>query len=82
VLRGRLPARLIALFKILLGYMQQDTIYSLAGVPFMSLVDSGCPSDVQGLVTIQVRDIPRELTIVDIWTILGLASLIPETDRR
>ena len=31
VLRGRLPARLIAFFKIRLGYMQQDKVYRLAG---------------------------------------------------
>jgi len=30
-LKGRLPARLIALFKIPSGYMQQDTVYRLAG---------------------------------------------------
>jgi len=38
-LRGRIRARLIALFKIRRGYMQQDTVYLLAGVQFMSLVD-------------------------------------------
>jgi len=81
-LRGRLPARLIALFKIQLGYMQQDTVYYLAGVEFISLVDSGRPSDVHGLVTVQLRDVTRELTIEDIGTILGLAHLIPATDRR
>jgi len=81
-LRGRLPARLITLFKIRSGYMLQDTVYSLARVEFMSLVDSGRPSDVHGLVTVQLRDVIRELTIVDIGTILGLAHLIPETDRR
>jgi len=81
-LRGRLPAWLIALFKIQLGYMQQDTVYCLAGVQFMSLVDSRRPSDVHGLVTVQLRDVPRELTIEDIGTILGLAHLILATDRR
>jgi len=80
-LRGRLPARLIALFKVRSGYRQQDTVYPLAGVQFMSLVDSGRPSDVHGLVTIQLRDLTRELTIVDIGTIIGLAHLIPETER-
>ena len=48
----------------------------------MSLVDSGRPSDVQSLLTVQLRDNTRELTIVDIGTIIGLAHLIPETDRR
>jgi hypothetical protein len=81
-LRGRLPARLMALFKIRSGYMQQDTVYRLAGVQFMSLVDSGRPSDVHRLVTVQLRDITPELTIVDIGTIIGLAHLIPETERR
>ena len=81
-LRGGLPARLIALFNIRLGYMQQDTVYHLAGVKFMSLVDSGRPSDVHGLVTVQLRDVTRELKIVDIGTIIGLAHLIPETERR
>jgi len=59
--------------------MQQDTVYRLAGVQFMTLLDSGRPSDVHGLVTVQLRDITRELTIVDIGTIIGLAHLIPET---
>jgi len=81
-LRGRLPARLIARFKIRSGYMQHDTVYHLAGVQFMSLVDSGRPSDVPGLVTVQLRDVTRELTIVDIGTIIGLAHLIPKTERR
>jgi len=81
-LRGRLPARVIALFKIRSGYMQQDTVYRLAEVQFMSLVDSGRPSDIHGLVTVQLRDVTRELTIVHIGTIIGLAHLIPETERR
>jgi len=81
-LRGRLPARLIALFTIRSGYMQQDTVYRLARVQFMSLVDSERPSDVHGLVTVQLRDVTRELTIVNIGTILGLVHLIPETERR
>jgi len=80
-LMGRLPARLIALFKIPSGYMPQDTVYRLPGVQFMSLVGSGRPSDVHGLVTIQLREVPRELTIVDIGTIIGLAHLIPQTER-
>ena len=81
-LRGRLPARLIALFKMRSGYMQQDTVYHLAGVQFMSVVDSGRPSDVHGLATIQLRDVTRELTIVDIGTMIGLAYLIQETVWR
>ena len=62
--------------------MQQDKVYCLAGFQFMSLVDSGRPSDIHGLVTVQLRDVTRELTIVDIGTIIGLAHLIPETERR
>ena len=81
-LRGRLPARLIALFKIRSGYMQPNTVYRLAGVQFMSLIDSGQPSDVHGLVTVQLSDVTRALTIVDIGTIIGLAHLIPEGERR
>jgi len=81
-LRGRLPARLIALFKIWSGNMQQDTVYRLAGVQFMSLVDSGRPSDIHGLVTVQLRDVTQELTIVNLGMIIGLAHLIPETERR
>jgi len=48
----------------------------------MSLVDSGPPSDVHSLVTVQLRDVTRELTVVNIGTILGVAHLIPETERR
>jgi len=48
----------------------------------MSLVDSGRPLDIHGLVTVQLRDVTRQLTIVDIGTILGLTHLIPETERR
>jgi len=40
-LRGGLPGRLIALVKIRSGHMQRDTVYHLAGVEFMSLVDFG-----------------------------------------
>jgi len=48
----------------------------------MSLMDSRRPSDVHGLVTVHLRDVTRELTIVDIGTIIGLAHLILETERR
>jgi len=48
----------------------------------MSLVDSGRPSHVHGVVTIQLRELTRQLTIVDIWAIIGLAHLIPDTERR
>ena len=46
------PGRLIDLFKIPSADMQQDTVYRLTGVQFMSLVDSGQPSDVPGLRTV------------------------------
>ena len=48
----------------------------------LSAVNARCPSDVHGLVTVQQREEARELTIVDIGTILGQAHLIPEVDRR
>ena len=54
----------------------------LAGVQFLSIIDSGRPSDTHALVTVQLRDVTQELTIVDIGTILGLAHLIQEIDRR
>jgi len=61
--------------------MPQDTVSRLARVQFMSLVDSGRPSDIPILVTFQLRDVTAELTIVDIVTIVGLGNLIPETER-
>ena len=79
-LRGCLPAKLLALFKI--RNTHQDTVCRLAGVQLMGVVNSGRPSDVHGLVAVHLRDDSRELTIVDIGTSLGLAHLIPETDRR
>ena len=81
-LRGRLPARLRALFKIRSGYMQQDMVNRLARVQFMSLVDSGRPSDGHGLGTVHLRDVTRKLRIVDIGTIIVLAHLKPETELR
>ena len=80
-LRGRLPARLVALFKIR-HHTNHDTVHRLAAVQYMSVVNHGCPSDVHGLVTVQLSDTAQEFTIIDIGTILGLAHLIPETDRR
>ena len=78
-LRGHLPAKLLALFKI--RNTHQDTVWRLAGVRLMGVVNSGRPSEVRGLVTVHLRDDSRELTIVDIGMILGLAHLIPETDQ-
>jgi len=48
----------------------------------LSPVNSGRPSDIQTLVTVQPREDAREFTLVDIGTILSLAHLIPEGDRR
>ena len=81
-LRGCLAARRIALFKIRWGNMPHDMVYCLAGVEFMSLVDSRRPSDVHGQLTIQCTDVTPELKIVDIRMIIALAHLIRETDRR
>jgi len=46
----------------------------------MSVVNQGGPSDLHGLVTVQLSDFTRKFTIVDIRTILSLAHLILETD--
>ena len=54
----------------------------LAGVQFVSAVNSGRISDVHSLVTVQMKEDAHEFTVVDIGTILGLAHLIPEGDRR
>jgi len=48
----------------------------------LSPVNAGRPSDIQSLVTVQLREDAREFTLVDTGTILGLAHLIPEGDRR
>jgi len=79
--RDRLPAKLVALFKIR-DYRCEDRVRRLAGVQFVSAVNSGRISDVHSLVTDQMKEDAREFTIVDIGTILGLAHLIPEGDRR
>lgn len=80
-LRGRLPAKLLALFKIR-NPTCDGTVRRLASVQMLSPVNSGRVSDVHGLVTVQQREDAREFTIVDVGTILGLAHLIPEADRR
>jgi len=79
-LRGRLPAKLVALFKI--RDCSQDTVRRFAGVQMLTPVNSGQPSDIHSLVTVQLREDAQEFTLVDIGTILGLAHLIPEGDRR
>jgi len=47
----------------------------------LSAVNLGFPSDIHGLVTVQIRQDAREFTIVDVETIQGLAHLIPEGER-
>jgi len=54
----------------------------LAGVRSVSAVNSGRISDVHSLVTVQMKKDAREFTVVDIGTILGLAHLISDGDRR
>ena len=80
-LRGRLPAKLVALLKIR-DPRSKDTVSRVACVHLLTPVNSGRLSDLHGLVTVQMREDTRGFTIVDICTILGLAHLIPEEDRR
>jgi len=80
-LRGSLPAKLVALFKIR-DYRCEDRVRRLAGIQFVSAVNSGRISDIHSLVIVQMKEDAREFTVVDIGTILGLAHLIPEGDRR
>jgi len=80
-LRGRLPAKLVALLKLRV-YLSDDTVRRVAGVQMLTPVNSGRLSDQHGLVTVQMRQDARGFTIVDIGTILGLAHLIQEEDRR
>jgi len=79
-LRGRLPAKLVALFKIR-DYRSNDTVRRVAGVQMLTPVNSGRLSNQHGLVTVQMREDARGFTIVDIETILGLVHLIQEEDR-
>jgi len=80
-LRGRLPAKLVALLKIR-DYRSDDTVRQVAGVQMLTLVNSGRLSDQHGLVTVQMREDARGFTIVDTGTILGVMHLIQEEDRR
>ena len=77
-LRGHLLAKLVALFKI--QDSRQDTVRPLARVTVLSQVNSGWPSDLYSLIMVQVREVAREFSTLDIGTILGLAHLIPEAD--
>ena len=78
-LRGCLPAKLLVVFKIR-NPTGDGGIRRLASVLMLSPVNSGRASDVHGLVTVQQWEDPREFTIVDVGTMLGLAHLIPEAD--
>jgi len=80
-LRGRLPAKLVAIFKIR-DYRCEDRVRRLAGIQFVSALNSGWISDVHSLVTVQMKEDAREFTVVEIGTILGLAHLIPAGDWR
>jgi len=80
-LRGCLPAKLVALLKIR-DPRFEDTVRPVAGVQLLTPVNSGHLSDLHRWVTVQMRENHRGFTIVDIGTILGVAHLIPEEDRR
>ena len=81
VLRGHLPAKLLAVFKIR-NPTCNGRVRRLACIEMLSTVNSGSASDIHALVTVQQRKDAREFTIFDVGTILGLAHLIPEADRR
>jgi len=80
-LRGRLPAKLVALFKIR-DYTCENAVRQVTAVRMLSAVNSGFPSDIHGLVTVQMREDAREVTIVDVGTIHGLAHVIPPGEHR
>ena len=80
-LRGRLPAKLVALVKIR-DSTCENTVLRVAAVQMLSEVNLGLLSDIHGLVTVHIREDSREFTIVDIGTILGLVHQIPEGERR
>ena len=80
-LRGCLPVKIVGLF-IIKDYRCKDRVRHLAGIQFVSAVNSGRISDVHSLVTVQMKEDAPQFNIVDIGTILGLAHLILEGDRR
>ena len=80
-LRGHLPEKLLALFKIR-NPTCDSTVRRLASIQMLSPLNCKYKSNVHGLVTMQQRDDAREFTIVDVGTILALAHLIPEADRH
>jgi len=80
-LRGRLPAKLVTLFKIT-DYTCENAVRRVAAVRMLCAVNSGFPSDIHGLITVEMRKDAREFSIVDVGTIHDLAHLIPEGERR
>ena len=80
-LRGHLPAKLVTLIKIR-DYRFENSVRRLAAVQFPSGVKSVSLSNVHGLVIVQIKEDASVFTVVDIGTILGLARLIPEAERR
>jgi len=78
---GCLPAMLIVLIKTR-DYRCENWMHCLAGIQFVSAVNSGPISDIDSLVTFQMKGDSREIAVVAIGTILGLAHLIPEGDQR
>jgi len=79
-LSSHLLAKLLVLFKI--RDCSKDTLRQLAGVEMLNPVNSGQPSDIHSLVTVQLSEDAEAFTVVDIGTILSLAYLIPKGDRR
>ena len=75
-LRGHLPAKLLALFKMR-NPACDSAVWRHASVQMLSPVNSGRTSDDHGVVTVQQREDAQEFTIVDVGVILGLAHLIP-----
>ena len=70
MLRGCLPAKLVALMKIRdYRYDNTDTMRRVTGVQILTVVNSGHLSDQHSLVTVQMREDARGFTIVDIGTI-------------
>jgi len=62
-LRGRLPAKLVALLKMR-DYRSDNTVRRVARVQMLTPVNSGRLSGQPGLVTVQMREDARGFTIV------------------
>jgi len=63
-------------------YRSDNTVRPVAGVQMLTPVNSGRLSDQHGLVTVQMREDTPGFTIVEIGTILSLAHVIQDGDRR